>query len=271
MLIGRYEMDIIVVDDEKLILDGEVELIRRCEPEAKVTGFSSAKSAFDFISAQPVDVAFLDIEMPGCSGVELAKKMKASLPQLNVIFATAYDSFFQDAMNMHASGYLLKPLREETVCAELADLRHPVSRQSKGLFIRTFGNFEVFYDNKPVLFRYHKTKEMLAYLVDRHGATVTKDEIVTALWGGEKRHDNYYKQIQKDLKDTFVRLGIEQLLVKQRGCVGLLADQVTCDYFDWLKGLPSGINAYHGEYMRQYDWAEATWVNLEGKQELWSL
>lgn len=264
-------MQIIVLDDEKIILDGEVALIRRCLPNASVIGFSSSAEAMQYVAENEVDVAFLDIEMPGKSGVELAREMKLAHPRINIIFATAYSDYYQDAMNMHASGYLLKPIREDMLQVELADLRHPVSDDKGGLFVRAFGNFEVFYDGKPVLFRYRKTKEMLAYLIDRKGAVVTKDEMITILWGGEEKHDNYYKQVQKDLKDTFTALGLEHLLVKSRGCIGLLMDRIPCDYYDWLKGLPQGLNAYHGEYMRQYDWAESTWVNMEGKQNIWSL
>ena len=79
----------------------------------------------------------------------------------------------------------------------------------------------------------------------------------------------FFKQIRKDFNDTLASLGVEDIVVRRRGTIGLLTDRIACDYFDWLKGLPSGINAYHGEYMHQYDWAESTWVYLEGKSNLW--
>lgn len=264
-------MEIIVVDDEPIILEGETAVIRRVEPEARVTGFHSAEEALQFVSRSSADVAFLDIEMPECSGVELARKMKALLPRLNIIFATAYNSYYEDAMRLHASGYLVKPVRENDVRAELKDLRHPCPRQRRGVFFRTFGNFEVFENDAPVLFRYQKTKEMLAYLVDRRGALVTRDEMLTILWGGELDRGNYYKQIQKDLNDTMKRLELGDALVKQRGSIGLRMDRIRCDYFDWLEGRPDGLNAYRGEYMRQYDWAESTWMQLEGRSALWTL
>ena len=265
-------MTIIVVDDEPIILSGEINVIKRVSPDAEITGFSSPSKALAFFGDHTVDIAFLDIEMPGTNGVALAKKIKQISPSTNIIFATAYDDYYAHALKLHASGYLLKPIKEKDVRAELEDLRHEVeSAPPSKLFIRAFGDFEVFSDGVPLKFRYQKTKELLAYLVDRRGAIVENDTLITILWGGESDQTNFLKQIRKDLKDTFSEIGLGDLLLIRRGGMGLLAESVPCDYFDWLKGSPEGVKAYHGEYMRQYGWAEPTWVNLEGKSNLWEM
>ena len=265
-------MTIIVVDDEPIILSGEINVIRKVSPEADITGFNSPVKALAFIANHSVDIAFLDIEMPGMNGVELAKKIKQIRPETNIIFSTAYDDYYAHALKLHASGYLLKPIKEADVRAELDDLRYKIEHlPSKKLFIRTFGDFEVFFDGVPLKFRYQKTSELLAYLVDRRGAIVDNDTLITILWGGETDKTNFLKQVRKDLKDTFTEKGCGDLLLIRRGGMGLHAESVPCDYFDWLKGNPEGIKAYHGEYMRQYSWAEPTWVNLEGKSNLWEM
>ena len=48
--------------------------------------------------------------------------------------------------------------------------------------------------------------------------------------------------------------------------MGLLASEIDCDYYDWLKGKPEGLNAFMGEYMRQYSWAESTLANIVMKE-----
>ena len=255
-------MNIIVVDDEKLILEGETALIQRCIPEASVKSFSSPVDALEYVHTHTADVAFLDLEMPELHGMKLAKQMKKYCPRLNIIFVTAYQDYYEEAIQLRASGYLLKPLRGEQVHEEMDNLRYAVRRYESGLFVRTFGNFEVFYNGYPLMFRYQKTKELFAYLIDRRGALVSRDELITILWGGETDRPSYYKQIQKDLTDTLARVGKDHILIKQRGVMGILMNEVVCDYYDWLKGIPDGLNSYTGEYMRQYDWAEATWVNL---------
>ncbi len=265
----KAQMNVIVVDDELLILHGEAELIRRVLPGAEINAFQSANEALHYAQTRPVDVAFLDIEMKEMSGVDLGRRLKRLHPDVNVIFSTAYDHYYADAMNMHASGYIIKPIREDRVREELQELRRPVQNESSGLFVRAFGDFEVFYNGAPLLFRYQKTKEMFAYLIDRRGAMVESETLITVLWGGETDRSNFFKQIRKDFNDTLASLGLDDVVLRRRGSIGLLTEKIPCDYFDWLKGVPAGINAYHGEYMRQYDWAESTWVNLEGKSNLW--
>ena len=262
-------MQIIIVDDEPLILRGEASIVQRILPDAGIHAFSSSLEAKRYAETNRVDVALLDIQMPVITGVELARMLKRMQPDINIIFVTAYDHFYADAMQMHASGYLVKPLREEQLMEELRELRRPVPRAEDKLFARAFGDFEVFFNDKPLLFRYQKTKEMFAYLIDRRGAMVTSEALITVLWGGEVDRSNFFKQVRKDLNDTLAEIGFSDILLRRRGALGLLIDRISCDYYDWLKGLPSGINAYHGEYMRQYDWAESTWVNLEGKTNLW--
>ncbi len=261
-------MRIIVVDDESVVLGSEMNAIRRAAPTASVEGFLSAMQALRYVKNNQVDVAFLDIMMPEISGIDLARQMKQLRPDLNVIFATAFNHQYREAMELHASGYILKPISEEAVRRELSDLRRPPQDEPR-LFVRTFGDFEVFFNQQPVMFRYSKSKELLAYLIDRHGAMVESDTLLTVLWGGEADYTNFFYQVRKDLKDTLSQYGCDDVLISRRGSMGVYPDKIDCDYYEWLKGTPAGINAYHGQYMRQYDWAEMTWAGIEGKSVFW--
>lgn len=262
-------MRILIVDDEPLILNGEEALIRQCAPAAQIESFCDPAEALHALQKQPADVVFLDIELPETNGITLAKQMKALCPLLNIVFVTAYDDYYAEAIGLRASGYLQKPVTKQQIEEELCNLRHPVAERRNGMFVRTFGSFEVFFNGTPLHFHYNKTKELFAYLIDRRGTLVSRDELITVLWGGEERHDSYFKQLLKDLRDKLEQIGCGDLLLTNHGTVGLLCDKIACDYFDWIHGFPRGINAYRGEYMRQFSWSEETRIMLEGGQTIW--
>ena len=260
-------MSILAVDDEKLALEGLLKSIREAEPGAEVVGFRKPSEAMEYFKEHTCDVVFLDIQMRGVNGVNLAKEMKLLRPQINVIFATGYLDYMGEAFSLHASGYIVKPITTIKVRAELDDLRHPVQEASPcRVMIYTFGNFEVMLDGKPVVFKYERTKEMLAYLVDRHGAFCSNGEIMTALWEDERR-TSYLGNLKKDLLDTLRENNCADIVETGWNKLRVVPEKVSCDYYDWYEGKPKAINRYMGEYMAQYSWAEMTNAKLFGEQK----
>ena len=259
-------MKILAVDDEKIALQGLLTSIQRAAPLAEIHGFRHTGEAIAHMESDPCDVVFLDIEMKGMSGVEVAKKLKVINPDVNIIFATGFGSYREEAFDLHASGYLTKPITEESVKWELENLRRPVISQ-KPLRILTFGNFEVLYNGAPLKFKYQKTKEMLAYLVDRKGAMCSTDEIIAVLFDDSSDHKAYYQRIRSDLLASFAAVGLEKLILQQKGMLGLAVSEVDCDYYDYLNGKSSLAKLYHGEYMAQYSFAELTNAELFAKSQ----
>jgi two-component SAPR family response regulator len=133
-------MKIIAVDDEKIALQGLILSIQKSAPNAEIYGFRHTGEAIAHMEKDPCDVAFLDIEMKGMNGVTVAEKLKAINPDVNIIFATGFGSYRDAAFDLHASGYLIKPITAESVKRELDNLRRPVT-PPKRLQIFTFGNF----------------------------------------------------------------------------------------------------------------------------------
>ena len=258
-------MKIIAVDDEKIALQGLVASIQKATPNADIHGFRLAGEAIAHMESDPCDVAFLDIEMKGMNGVEVAEKLKSINPDVNIIFATGFGAYRDVAFDLHASGYLIKPITEENVKRELDNLRRPV-KETKSLQIHTFGNFEVLYNNTPLKFKYQKTKEMLAYLVDRKGAMCSTEEIIAVLFENDD-HKAYYQRIRSDLRAVFSNLGCESLILQQKGMLGLAVKDVDCDYYDYLNGKVTLEKLYHGEYMAQYSFAEVTNAELFAKSQ----
>ena len=257
-------MKIIAVDDEKIALQGLLLSIQRAAPEAEVQGFRRAADAIAYMECTPCDVAFLDIEMKGMNGVQTAERLKSIHPDVNIIFATGFGSYRDAAFDLHASGYLIKPITEDAVRRELQNLRRPVAAP-KRLKVMTFGNFEVLYDGAPLVFKYRKSKELLAYLVDRRGAMCSTGEIMSVLFEDDGDHKVYYHRLRSDLIETLAAKGCEGVISQQRGMLGVVPEGMDCDYYDYLNGKAELSKLYHGEYMMQYSFAEVTNAELFAK------
>ena len=247
----------LLVDDELLNLENLDEIVAKVLPEAERAAFSKASKAMEFIQEHPVDIAFLDIEMRGTNGITIAEALRTKNPRVNVIFCTGYSEYSLDAWDLDCSGYLLKPITEERIRHVLDNLRYPLQAQPRVRF-HCFGSFEAYCDGKPITFKYNRTKEFLAYLVDRDGAFCSMRELSGILFEDEE-HKSYVNQIRLDLLNTLSALGVEDILQQTRGKMAICKDKVSCDYYDFLNGGPSPVLQ---EYMSQYSFGERTCASL---------
>ena len=119
-------MRILCVDDEPLALQMLMISIQKAKPDAEVDGFEEPEDLIEEAEKNGCDIAFLDIHMSGMDGVEAAKKLKEINPKMNIIFVTGYSEYAGEAMRLHASGYILKPLTPEKIRKEIEHLRFPV-------------------------------------------------------------------------------------------------------------------------------------------------
>ena len=118
---------IIMVDDEKTILAGNMKILCETVHDAEVTGFSKPSEALRFVQYNHVDIAFLDIAMGRTSGIDLCERMTEINPKLNVVFLTAYPEYSLQSWDTLACGFLVKPLVPEDIKKQLSKLRYPVS------------------------------------------------------------------------------------------------------------------------------------------------
>ena len=248
----------LAVDDEAIALDMLCDAINGADLSCEIQPFQDPMKALEAAKTTMFDAAFLDIQMNKVDGVTLARELKSINPRINIIFATAYQDYMCNAFDMNASDYLMKPITPTKVRKALDNLRYrPAELKKTGLYFQCFGNFDVFCNGVPLKFKYEKAKEMLAYLFDRQGSTCSTNEIYSVLWE-EEGHDSYYKQVRRNLLAVLEGNGLSDLIHSRRGEMSLNMSMVESDFQDWQDGKPSGLNAYRGEYMTQYSWAEFT-------------
>ncbi len=103
-------MKCIVIDDDPIFLELMGYYVSR-QPALELVGsFSSGIESLEAIQRQPIDLMFLDIEMPGLSGMELVKDLDKGC---QVIFVTSHEQFAVEAFSHQVTDYLIKPIDEE--------------------------------------------------------------------------------------------------------------------------------------------------------------
>jgi len=247
-------MLIYALDDEQAVLHYTVKALKACLPEEDIRVFTDTDDFLEAFRETPADVVFMDIEMPGTDGITLAQKLNTIKENLNIVFVTGYDQYALEAFDVYASDYMKKPCTPEKIQRAMGKLRYPLEAP-KDVFFKTFGNFDMFYKGTPVAFRGGREKEMLAYLVDREGALVSRQEMAGILF-----EDDYSraKQVQlskiaERLAAQLTALGLPDLFRAENG-YRIDMSQCDCDMLLWKKGDPD--YQFTGEYMEQYSFGE---------------
>ena len=260
-------MTILIVDDQAARLEKTSSIIAALKPEAEILSFTDSLEALAKAREQEIDLAFLAPDMPELRGLDLGQYLIDLYPLINLIYLHDTSDFAYDAIIQHASGYLLNPASEASLKQELEDLRHPeVQKKQKRVFAQCFGNFEIFCDGKPIAFKYARTKEIVALLINNRGAQTTNGEIIASLWedeGDPEKKASYLSNLRQDLQNTMTRLKLNGIILKQRGSLAIAADKIECDLYDWLDKKKESKYQYMGDYMNQYSWPEYFHAELD--------
>ena len=262
----------LAVDDEALALADLTNALEEAAPGETICPYNSPSAALEAVRKKAIrpDVAFLDIQMRGWTGLQLATELRKVLPQLEIVFVTAYPQYALESYSLHARGYLMKPVTAESVREELDIIQGTVrtAARSDSLVVNCFGNFEVFFHGKPLKFSRAKSKELFAYLIYRSGATCSIKEIAAIIFEDREYGSalkNQMETFKSDLMKTLRAAGCEDVILKGRNCLSVDAEKLDCDYYRLLKGDTRAMSAFTGEFMAQYSWAELTAAALSCK------
>lgn len=271
-------MKLIYVDDEKMALENFRYDTQDRDDVSDVQFFTNPKEALEYVKTHRVDAAFLDITMPEMDGIELAGYLKAAQPDLEIVYVTGYSDYAHQAYKVGGRAYLTKPYLDEELEQTFTLLKKLVGKVSesqpveeavmKGVFIRTFVNFDLLIDGLPVVFKNAKAKELLALLVDYRGSSLAGNQIFHKLWE-EKEYDattsTYVRRTLRALKEQLEELGILDILISHRNAHSINPGTFVCDYYETMKGSEVYLHEYNGYYMQQYYWAEESIAIVESK------
>ncbi len=248
-------------DDEPLMLQMLEMAVQQAKPDADISAYDDQDELLEDAEKDGCDIAFLDIHMRAMTGVELAKRLKEINPKMNIIFVTGFSEYAGDAMKMHASGYIMKPVTKEKIEEELSDLRFPIEPKKGALLrVQCFGNFDVFTpDGEHVHFDRSRSKEIFAYLIHRHGSSCSTKEIAAALFEDEpydEKQQNYLQQLVYAMIKSLKKIGLEKVVTRSYNALAVNEELIDCDYWRFRELDGGAVNSYQNEYMSQYSWAE---------------
>lgn len=275
----------LVVDDERPALEKTARLLGESGMVEVQGRFTSPLEALDFLKKTPVDAAFLDIEMPGMDGLELANRALDLQGGLAVVFVTAYHEYAVEAFRLNALDYLLKPVGKERLRETLNRIvrRKNIQIRPAPVQVYCFGRFRVVAGGGEVKFRTGKAEELLAFLVDRRGAAAGRNEIIDRLWEdfeGDRAVAHFHTTLHY-LKKALLQRGARAPVEHARGAYRLDPAGFDCDYHQFMSFVSAakGVNAvtireyeeaaalYAGDYLAggEFRWAERNRVALREK------
>lgn len=231
-------MRAVIVDDERLAVV-RLQQILENRADVEIVGAFTRYSELlrEFKRLRP-DVAFLDIDMPGMNGLELAAALLEMDEDLEIVFITAYDQYALEAFRVNALDYLLKPVDESVLDHTVRRIikrkaRQPANKTDAPVKIQCFGQYLVprLEDGKSVDFPTAKAEELLAFLLVHREMNISKWMICESLWPEHeprKAEQNLHTTVFR-MKKTLLENGIHIHLSSKKGFYHFQL-QEACDY-----------------------------------------
>lgn len=281
-------MKFVLVDDEQLALDFlEFQLNKITEPES-LHAFTHLDVSENESLLLEADVIFLDVEMPGRNGLELAEDIIAVNPNAKIVFVTGFNEYAVQAFELNALDYIVKPAQEERLSITLArfekEKEEAIPDDSNTLYIQVSDELAFRFDDESVenlKWRTVKSREIFLYLLHFRYKTVRKSELIEMFWPDldmEKAYAQLYTAIYHSrniLKEFNRYIQIQNVSDGYK----LMLNNVKIDLVEWEDAIiatPSiSIETLHlyeeimkhytDSYLKHYDfyWAEPERFRLE--------
>ena len=258
-------MRILIVDSNAEYAQQLAQTVCLAFPNAAVDIESDEEEACYLVERKEYSAALTETKRIDFNGLNFARSVHERSPQTRVIFITNDPSFAVPAFKTRAVGYLVAPITKNDLQEEFIDLGLFGGENHK-IEAKTFGNFEMFCDGKIMQFGRVKSKELLAYLIDKNGTTATGSELIVNLWEDkdvDRTTRSMLHNLVADVKKTLLSYGISGLFESKRNAFRVKKEMLVCDYFDLLDGKEDAARKFKGEYMSAYAWAEFTIGRLE--------
>lgn len=281
----------IVVDDEPLALRFMEKKLTDSGIIEVVKAFSTVSNVLKEMKHLDFQVAFLDIEMPGVNGLDLAELIQEWNSGIHIVFVTASKDYAIQAFDLHSIDYLVKPIFASRLEKTIGRIQNQIQldkqwspkqqNNSPAIEVICFTDFTVYSRKELVKWKTAKVKELFAFLITNLNTYVNRDTLIDLLWP-----DNDYQKAKIQLhtsisylRKTLDSLGYSKVLSFSDQSYILEIPDLKCDAIEFeqvirdhktvnptnIRLLEQVVQMYSGSYMEKndYEWAMIQAQNLQ--------
>lgn len=259
-------MKVILVDDEPVMHLIMRKMLVKHSGVQVAGAFTDTQSAETFLSENPdIELAFVDISMPGGSGMAFAARMEEAGSRVQIVFVTSHKEFALEAFDLSVVDYLVKPVSQErlerTVNRALAiresgesshtpPLEDSVEMGRDEIMITTLGDFSIQNETGRVKWISTKSAELFAYLLLYRGKRIARSRLVADIFGGMTRDsaEKYLNTTVYQLRKSLEPLGLREAVRSENDGYALELNNAVIDYEEFER---------QAEKQRSLDAAEA--------------
>lgn len=240
----------LIVDDEPLAMKQLYRLLKESRMFSTIVTFNDAVDASEYVKNNAFDIAFLDIEMPIISGIELADSIQSLYPHVHIVFITAFDEYAVKAFEMNALDYIVKPVTKQRLKISIeraqfakTSAKKEQTKKQKGM-IHCFGSLAFTISTEPlkereVKWRTSKARELFCYLLHYRNKIIRKDIFLDLFWPESdiKRANTQFYSTIYQIRKTLHTICLDIKLTRYETGYQLELQDVLVDVDEWETSL----------------------------------
>ncbi|WP_188998425.1 response regulator [Paenibacillus nasutitermitis] len=229
-----------MIDDEKAMHIVMNRLLSEISGVVVVGCYQNAAQALEQIRQEAIDLVFIDIMIGQDHGLEVARRLRSTHSEVDIVFVTSHKEFAIDSFDSYPLDYMIKPVSksrlEQTVMRAAARIREKstIAGSPTGkLMVRAIGGFEVRSEQVGLAkWISKKSMELFAYLLIHRGRPVSKSRILEHLYSDmpQKNAATYVNTNIYQLRKTLHALGHKNIIVHSQDQYWLLLDHIEIDF-----------------------------------------
>ncbi len=247
-------MNVILIDNDEPTLIILKRMLGKIDDVQVIGAFQNTENAEAFLKTNNVDIVFIDINMPGESGIDFAKRILRQMDSIETVFVTSYKEYALEAFGVYAFDYIVKPINHDRIYETIAKIRgkklhlknasHDEDKKYK-LFIYCLGGLEIRSAiGEFIKLPSSKSKELLSYLLVNSEKPVCKWQVIEEVFPGmpEDNAEIYLNTTIYKLRKALQPYGLKNIIISANRVYKLETKDIYIDFIDFEDRISLPIN-----------------------------